>query len=315
MKEKFKQNLLYFLFGFFLSTGALATLFSLEFVLVKASFQRPPLTNQDVNLMNSGFSASYQANFLPIRNWQLPPLEIGASSVIVYDIQAKKILFAKNPQKRLPIASLTKLMTAMVILDNLSETTPVLITPKAVAAYGNAGGLVQGESLSVGDLLKIMLIQSSNDAAVALAEKLGEKKTVSFMNKKAKEIGMWNTFFSEPTGIAASDSSTAEDIAKMVLYSQKYPLLWKIMATPSAVVFSLNRKHKHFVINTDKLLGKGNLLVAGKTGYTEKAGQCFLATYQNLKGHKIIFVILNSQDRFSDFLKILKWLNQAYKWL
>lgn len=232
-------------------------------------------------------------------------LEINAKTALSLEVDNKgdeKILFEKNSQESLPIASLTKLMTALVIFD-LTETydfsQPISITKKAVNQEGSSkyDDLRVGEELSVGDLLCIMLIESSNDAAFALTEPIGEKAFVDLMNLYARDIGLENTYFVNSTGLELGGTSTARDLVKLARYIiDNYPQIFEITI------------HQQYgtVTNTNELLGEVSGIIGGKTGWSPEAGGCLLLVLDNPKGSGyFINIILGAQDRFQEMRKII----------
>jgi len=198
-----------------------------------------------------------------------------------------KIIFEKASDKQLPIASLTKLMTAIVVLDNynLSDT--------AVA---------DGHVLSVENFLYIMLVGSSNKAAYALSELVGSQKFVELMNKKAKDLGMENTFFADPTGLSPQNVSTANDLARLAIHILKdYPKIAEMSRVKELYVPRFGN-----VVNTDELLDEIPNVICSKTGFTEQAQGCLLLVVSNPKNSNyLINVILGADDRFSEMQKLI----------
>lgn len=288
----------------------------------------------------------------PVRDQYIEDLELKAESVIsiLFDSQNnQKILFKKELDKILPIASLTKLMTAVIVLDN-SEiydfSQIVTVSKTAVAQDENFGNLKIGDELSVKNLLYIMLIESSNDAAYALSEVMGVEKFIEEMNKKAGTLNLKTTYFINPTGLDATlndpkNTSTAEDLAKLSQYIlEKYPIIFEISSLNSYEVLDSENQPHHLAItsfartngsidiNKNKLLelASDNIIVGGKTGYTDLAKGCLIlvteaptpkqnefATEQENQKY-LINVILGSEDRFGEMRNLVDWLNKAYKW-
>jgi D-alanyl-D-alanine carboxypeptidase len=180
----------------------------------------------------------------------------------------------------------------------------------AVRREGATGDLKSGESITVRSLLNIMLIDSSNDAAFALAGKRTD--FISLMNKKAKELSLANTHFTNPDGLdEPGNYSSALDIEKIFSYLiNKYPGALEILKTKNMVVYSADGKIEHRLENTNELLGKVDEVVAGKTGYTDEAGGSLILLNKN----NIITVVLGSPDRFGESEKLINWLKAAYIW-
>ena len=252
-------------------------------------------------------------------------LKIDAKSAISVEINNngnEKKLFGKKEEKRLPIASITKLMTALTVF-NLNETYKlsrlIKISKKAVDQDGDSkwGGLKVGEKMSVKNLLAMALIESNNDAAFALTEPIGEKAFVNLMNINAKKIGMRNTHYFNPNGLEPDNPkkpinySTATDLVKLARYIIKnYPQIFKITTNKTYSVLKPDGSLHHFIPeNTDKLLGKVPGIIGGKTGWTPRASGCLLLALKNPNGNGyFVNVVLGSKDRFGDMEKIIRAL-------
>ena len=249
-------------------------------------------------------------NTLPKRNWTVPFLELKAQVALAIKADGSRVYYNKNVEMQRSVASLTKLMTATVVSENYNLDEIVKIPLSAVRREGAMGDLKLGESITVRSLLNIMLIDSSNDAAFALAEKRTD--FVSLMNKKAKELGLANTHFTNPDGLdEPGNYSSALDIEKIFSYLiNKYPEAFEALKTKNMVVYSLDGKVEHRLQNTNELLGKMDKVMAGKTGYTDEAGGSLILLTEN----NIITVVLGSPDRFSESEKLINWLRAAYIW-
>lgn len=257
----------------------------------------------------------------PVRIKNVPEFEIPAKSAISFlvdNIGREKILFEKELDKKLPIASITKLMTAKVVFDNYDLSKEITISKEAIAQEENFGKLNAGQTLSVKYLLYPLLIESSNDAAFALANDYDgytEKYFVGLMNEKSQKLYMTNTRFFNSTGLESDapnpdiNYSTARDLSKLAKSLLGEFLLWEISATQKFSVYGPE------LINTNELLGKVPGIVGGKTGYAEKAGGCLLLLIKapNEKGY-VINVILGSDNRFGEMEKLVNWVNSAYNW-
>ncbi|MFC1700594.1 D-alanyl-D-alanine carboxypeptidase family protein [Patescibacteria group bacterium] len=260
-------------------------------------------------------------NFLPIRNWSIDDPDVDASAALVFESSGDKILFQKNIDQPLPIASLTKIITALVVLDHLSIGETTIISSNAINAYGEQGGLVENEEISIENLLYALLMESSNDAAVALSEaveKKIDKNFVDLMNWKSKEImGLENTFFVDPSGYNPGNISTAKEISKILIYSLRQPIIWKIFRTSSIDLASVNGAIKHHWINTDKLLDQLSGVAGGKTGFTNEAQGCLALALECSNGNKdgyLITVVLGAKERFEQTEKLVEWAKEAYLW-
>jgi len=180
--------------------------------------------------------------------------------------------------------------------------------------------MVAGEKIKLEDLLKLMWIDSNNAAAFALAEHAGgsEENFVTLMNKKAEKLGLKDTKFYNPTGLDSSSGenvSTAYDLAQLTQYALKENMIWEISRMQEATLYSIDRKEKHYVKNTDELLPQMDNVYGGKTGYTTDAGQCLiLITQSSDRSHKVISVVLDASDRFVETKKLVTWVFDNYRW-
>jgi len=162
-----------------------------------------------------------EPSYLPVLNTAIERPQLTAKSAVVYDMRSSRFLYSKNPEDRLPIASLTKLLSAVVVLEYLNPDDIVIVSKESIKVDGEKQTLYLDERIKVGELLKMMLIESSNDAAHALklyASSLGVD-LISFMNKKAVELGMNDSIFHDPAGLNDDALSTSEDLVKLVKYS------------------------------------------------------------------------------------------------
>jgi len=250
-----------------------------------------------------------------------PDLEISAKaalSLLVDKTGQERILFQKEIDKILPIASLTKLMTARIVLRNYNLTDKIKISKQAVQQEESLGKLKVGDYLSVKQLLYPLLMESSNDAAFALAQDYPESNFnyfVELMNKEAQSLGLLNTTFTNPTGLEPN-YSTVKDLVKLAkVLIREEPLVWEILPTPKINLYGEE------LINTNELLNydgddwwKGKI-IGGKTGFTEESLGCFLLVVEapHNRGY-LINVILGSEDRFGEMETLLNWLQKAYKW-
>ncbi len=270
-------------------------------------------------LVNPSYlAAENNPQFYPIRNWDAPAIELRARAAGAADLSSDRIFYQKNINEPLPIASITKLMTALVALENYDLDGLIKISKKAVETEGDKGGLVVNEELSARELLKIMLIESSNDAAVALAEKNGEldpQKFVELMNQKALALDMRQTKFRDPAGLNGGNISSVSDLLKLAkhLFSL-WPGIAEITRTPALTVFSADGRISHQLKNTNRLLEKTPDIIAGKTGYSDEASGCLLVLTQINEKNKVIAVVLGSPDRFGEIEHLLDWLKEAYIW-
>ena len=260
--------------------------------------------------------------FFPVRNWSFEDPEIDAQSGIVMDFKQEQgtVLFKKNIKDILPIASLTKIMTAIIVLENFDLEQTIRVSKNSISTLGDKGGLIRGEELKVKDLLSIMLIESSNDAAMALANDsdiLSYNEFLELMNIKARTLNLENTHFLDPIGLNSKNKSTVYDLAYLTNYALNYPVLWEILKTHETTVYSIDNKFVHNLINTNELLDKISILKGGKTGYTQEANGCMLTVSEinsSFGDNYLITVVLGSNQREADTETLIVWAKKAYIW-
>ncbi len=224
--------------------------------------------------------------------------EISARAAVVMDSANEKILYAKNPHLKLPPASTTKLVTAMVVLDRISPETVVTISNNAANTPSVTPHFKKGEKHTVKDLLYFALMRSVNGATVALAEAVAgsEKRFVDMMNEKMYRFGIENTRFINSSGLPGDGQYiTAFDLARIMKESLKYPLIKDILNTKEKQIYTLEGRDV-FVKNTNNLLWKNENILGGKTGYTRTAGHCFVCA-ENKGNDTLISVVLGETAR------------------
>jgi len=244
------------------------------------------------------------------------------------DEDREVVLSEKKSNEVIPIASLSKLMTAVVALENYDLNDEITISPSAIATYSTAGELREKEVISVKDLLYVTLIESSNDGAEALAEKMGREEFILKMNKKAAELGMKNTRFVNPTGLDVFTDSTEKelrennvstvfDLEKLVVYILKNQTLIPQILSNSDYQIKSTSGVVHNLKNTNILLKENSSYLWGKTGYTKEANGCIiliLKSYSYDANGYIVNVITGADDRFSEARKLNAWLQDSFIW-
>lgn len=253
---------------------------------------------------------------LPVKDQSFIAPIIGASGALAIDVDTGEILFDQNPHQILAIASLTKVMTAIVILEENDLDEIVTVGTNAAEIQGSRAYLRVGEKIKVSELIKALLVNSSNDAAVALAEHnaASVENFVKKMNLKAESLGLNNTHFSNPIGLDSVDNySTAHDVAVMGRYLYRKPIIKDIVDIKETTVYSVNGI-SHNLVNTNKLLGNYLNIKGIKTGSTEEAGLCLMAIGSNQQGKEVLSVVLGSPDRFTETKVMIDWAFRAYKW-
>lgn len=236
--------------------------------------------------------------------------EITASSALLYDTNSEKVLFQKNPKAKLPMASLTKIMTAVVALENKKQDDKYLVHGSDLVGEDSMG-LEAGEVLSREELLYGLMLHSGNDAAETLASnfKGGRSAFIKAMNDKAKSLGLKNTNFTNPTGLEGDGTqyTTAYDLVVITRYALvNFPTFRKISATFDYTI-SQTLTHKEYDLENETNLLTSYPGVKGvKTGFTPEAGLC-LVTYLDYSGYQIIGVVLASGDRRGEMIELLDY--------
>jgi D-alanyl-D-alanine endopeptidase (penicillin-binding protein 7) len=242
--------------------------------------------------------------------------QLGSAFAMIYDEQAQRPIYTKNADTVVPIASITKLMTAMVILDaHLPLDEPITITREdRDRLKGTKSRLSFGMTLTRGDLLTLALMASENRAASALARTYpgGKPVLVAMMNAKARELGMDDSHFMDPTGLTSENVSTAQDLVKMVLAAQSYELIQRA-STQARHVVKINARQSMYFGNTNPLVRNRNWDVGlSKTGYISEAGRC-LVMQANLSERPTVIVLLDSwgkNTRVGDANRIKSWMER-----
>lgn len=235
---------------------------------------------------------------------------------IVYDRISKSMIIGKNEDVKSAMASTTKIMTTIVILEKADLNEKVTVSAKAGGTGGSRLGLKRGDKASVRDLLYGLMLMSGNDAAVALAEHVGGsvKGFAELMNEKAIELGLTNTHFVTPHGLDdANHYTTALELAKLTDYAMDNEIFAKIVGTKSTTIYINNQSRQ--INNTNELLGVLNGVVGVKTGFTNNAGRC-LVTETKRNNMDIITIVLGAdtkKDRTKDSVNLIEYTFSKYK--
>ena len=235
---------------------------------------------------------------------------------IVYDRISKSMIIGKNEDVKSAMASTTKIMTTIVILEKADLNETVTVSAKAGGTGGSRLGLKRGDKASVRDLLYGLMLRSGNDAAVALAEHVGGsvKGFAELMNEKAIELGLTNTHFVTPHGLDdANHYTTALELAKLTDYAMNNETFAKIVGTKSTTIYINNQSRQ--INNTNELLGVLNGVVGVKTGFTNNAGRC-LVTETKRNNMDIITIVLGAdtkKDRTKDSVNLIEYTFSKYK--
>lgn len=236
--------------------------------------------------------------------------DIVASSIAAYDLTTNQYLISQDVGKRLPIASLTKIMTATIALENMELNQDVKIGQKAATIGEDSMGLTHGEKLTLHDLLYGLMLNSGNDAAeaIAAASPFGRDNFVYLMNKKAEELGLSDTHFTNPTGLQGDGNqySTAKDLIVMTRYALQNPTFAEIVSTYEHDIAQTNEHKAYTIYNETNLLTSYPGVKGVKTGFTDESGYS-LVTYLEYDSHKIIAILLNASDRRQEMKDLLDY--------
>ncbi|MEH7049103.1 D-alanyl-D-alanine carboxypeptidase family protein [Bacillus pseudomycoides] len=268
-----------------------------------------------------GFAQSEKAQSEKTEVEKTPKLAEEASSAIVIEQDTGKVLFEKSPNEKLPPASMTKIMTMLLIMEQVEKgklklEDKVRASEHAASMGGSQIFLEPGEEMTVNEMLKGIAIASGNDASVAVAEHIAgsEEGFVNMMNKKAKDLGLKNTYFQNPTGLPAKDHySTAYDMSIMAKELMKYPLIRKYTGKYEDYLRE-NTEKKFWLVNTNKLVRFYPGVDGVKTGFTTEAKYCLTASAEK-NGMRVISVVMGaptSKERNNQVTKLLDYAFGQY---
>lgn len=281
-------------------------------------------------IMNA-IRTEYQA---PVKTTEDQGPDVAASAALIMDVSTERVLWQKNPDDQLPIASITKLMTALTWLDHMPSAGMEHVhtfAPEQDTVYGKELNLGHGEQLTAFNLLRSSLVGSDNDTALGLvaSTEAGDGQFVEWMNEKAHSIGMDNTTFDDATGLSAANRATVEDVARLALYAfrQEDIQVPASMAVHEQRTVESNRLTR--VATTNKLLYDRDVeIIGGKTGFITEAGYCLVVQARVYEGgdtdeggyavpRDIIAVVLGAdteQGRFDEVKKLILWAQAHYSW-
>lgn len=244
----------------------------------------------------------HRAAIHPVSSSQqdLPWKKVPANSVLLKELRSGRVLYEHESEKRLSPASLTKIMSALVILEHGQLDEHATISKNAARAPKTHLRLRTGEVFRLDDLLKAMLIVSANDACLAAVEHVGgtEEQFVEMMNAKAAQLGLLDTHFSNGCGFDGPDHySTAEDLAKLSEVAMQNPVFRELVREERDLIMPVSGHRPYLLHNTNRLLGRIPGVEGVKTGFTSKAGRCLIAKVSQ-NGNDLLLVILNSNRRW-----------------
>ncbi len=237
------------------------------------------------------------------------PEGLSARSAVLMDAASGRLLYEKNGFERLPMASTTKIMTAVLAIENCSMADVVTVSPVASGVEGSSIWLAAGEQLTVEQLLYGLMLNSGNDAAVALAEHTAGSVDafVALMNAQAKELGMYNTGFETPNGLDGDGHyTTAYDMAVLARHAMTLPKFREIAGTKQKNIPWSGHEWDRSLKNHNKLLWQYEGCTGVKTGFTKKAGRCLVSSALR-DGRELVAVTLNAPDDWQDHARLLDY--------
>lgn len=249
-----------------------------------------------------------------IATHQSPPWRTApAHGILLKELNSGRVLYEHDAGKRMSPASLTKIMSALVILERGQLDDLVTISPNAARAHKTHLRVKAGQVFRLEDLLKAMLIMSANDACLAAVEHVGgdEAQFVTLMNAKAAALGLADTHFSNGCGFDNPDHySTAEDLATLSVMALDQPIFRQLVREERAIITPVNGHHAYILHTTNRLLGRIPGVEGIKTGFTSKAGRCLIAKVSQ-NGSDLLLVILNSKRRWNTATNLIAYGLQA----
>jgi D-alanyl-D-alanine carboxypeptidase len=254
------------------------------------------------------------ANSTFSRVGETAPPDLAVEAGLVADLTTGTRFMSENATERWPLASVTKLMTATIVLDKLSLVQKITITQDAFNADTSEKTLRVGDTYTVADLLHFLLLPSSNVAAEALARAYGRDQFIAEMNRRAAAWGMRDTSYADPSGLAVGSQSTAADL---VLLARKvyadYPEILKITRTPSFPATEISSGKLVTVKNINEFSGDADF-IGGKTGYTDQADGNLLSLFSD-GGHPVVVIVLGTDDsaRFTNTEALYDWFTKNFR--
>lgn len=295
---------------------------------------RSPDTNlKPAEVRASSQEASLEQSILASLHISQSFPDIRAEGILVRDIKTEEILFEKNSRTEFPIASLTKIMTSLLASETIPLHQEYRMSEEAKKTVPKVSSVPAGSFVSGEDIIKYMMIESTNDMAYLAAEKIGKiinfqkhldldfqsaiRAAVFAMNERAFLLGLRSTNFANPAGLDDGlHYSTAEDFFLLMKYILEHaPSIWHFSQSPEETLYYRQGAESTFhpirIKNTNPLVRTHSRILGSKTGLTDEAGQAIVLIYQLTSGKNIAIIILKSEDRFGDAEKIIQWLDQS----
>lgn len=284
----------YFGARFFLNKPSVLAMPKLNILPIKTTLKASDLAGSKESALDFP-----EVKFPPLKPIEVSPfLPYRGMSCLISPIKEEIDYFSYFPYKIWPIASLSKLMTAVVALENYSPDKIITISKKDLEVYGSSAHLRINQRYKVKDLVKIMLITSSNDAAYALAKEI--PNFIGLMNQKAKKLGMLQTKYVEPSGLSQKNVSSASDLLKLSRYIlKKHPEIFEV---DKKDIYTVGGKRFYNINKIRKLPD----FAGGKTGYIPDSKENAISIF-SLNGQKIVIIVLGSNDRLLSTQKLLSW--------
>jgi len=248
----------------------------------------------------------------PTRNWNISDPVINAEGAMIYSLDSNFSYLNYQTYKRWPIASITKLLTSIVFIEDIGIHKKIPISQTALETEGISGEFKSGEVYSGQDFLTIMLLASSNDAATAIEELGGgREKFVVLLNAKAKSIGMNDTYFEDASGLSPKNVSTPNDLIKLARYiAEKHPEILSWTRLQSFFAQSTNSSESRIIYNINPF-AKDFSFLGGKTGTSPEARENILGFF-TFRGERVVCIILGSYDRVKTKEVLFGWVESAY---
>lgn len=296
---------------FLVAAGAHGGLFGQKIQEQVFSVKREALGSDDGGIL-SRITAPEEGGYSLAEN--LPALKVSAEAFIVADVDTGEVIMERASQAVLPMASVTKLMTAIVTKENIDLHHFASVSKSSYNTYGTEGDLVFGEKIMIADLLYPLLLESSNDAAEVLADDYGREEFLGLLNGKAQDIGMDSTYFEDPSGLSPSNVTTATDLLRLAFYLKStYPDLLDITRVKEYAIGT------HAWENKNKFLTYPNF-IGGKNGFINEAKQTTVSFFKvsfrgedknsDAKQRNVVVILLKSSDRDVDASNILAYISR-----
>ncbi len=263
-----------------------------------------------------------KSSFRPIKKEGIKNPILSWGSIIAYDLNSEEILYEREADKKRPIASITKLATALVLMDLDIDWESVYEIKSSDKIDGGRVYVYQGEKIKLKDLLYVSLVASANTATRSLvsASGLPYNEFIEAMNEKARNLGLTNTKFVDPIGISSLNVSTALEVARLAEAAMSNGVIRNCLLREKYVFSPIGGSSKT-IRSTDILLDNFQDaefdILGGKTGFTGAAGYCFTGMFEDLNNNKVITVVLGARShstRFADTEKLINWVYNSYEW-